>query len=334
MWITDIRTEGFSAQPTLRVADLPRDTALLGTPDQCEQLATALQLFFSGLLPERVARVLNDLGFHDDPDAIEVLGEPLPDQASWSMPHAARSLLHSTTDRHLRVRLGMNLDPLQFRFLREHATRHPWLVTALAEGAHADVKLGWLFNRSLTSASIAALSVVLGEERVPVAGPEAPSWLSEFLRALARRFRALPCPGGSVNQAAAAWLEARESPDPSRNRASNLVRETLCGHPFSLDDPRPVRWGARAAVVTGPHGRPLDWSGPAAVEALELAAALHLSGAEILCLRYPGLQQPDPPACWDWLASQAVHPGSPLEQVIMLGVDHGAGITIDRDLED
>lgn len=330
MWITDLHAEGFSANADLRISDLGRVAALPAPPLACEQVAQALQLFFSALLPQRVPKVLSELGFDADPAEIEVLGEPLPDQASWSLPHGPRALLASTRERNLRVKLAMKLDPLQFRFLREHAGRYPWLVTALAEGARAEVKVGWLFNRSLNSASIAVLSVVIGEERVAVAGSESPPWLPSFLRGLALRFRALPAPGGSAEQAAGAWLEARESPDPHRNQAAARVARTLSEPPFHLDEPRPVRWGDRPAVVAGSHGHPLSWYGPAAVEALELAAALHLSGAEILCLRHPGLQQPDPATCQAWLASQATEPGSPLEQVVLLGSDTGDCEHLDR----
>ena len=111
------------------------------------------------------------------------------------------------------------------------------------------------------------------------------------------------------------------------------MKRTLEAAPFGLADPRPVRWGERPEVVTAPHGRPISWSGPAAVEALELTAAVYLSGAEILCLRHPGLQQPDPAVCLSWLGSQATHPGSPLEQLIMLGVDPGDGVHIEPGTE-
>lgn len=331
MWITSVRTEGFGPLPQLQLDELPRAAFIHGQPDHCEQLAAALQLFFAGLLPERLPLVLVDLGFDTALENIEVLGQPLPDQARWRWPHAARALLADPGSRSLKVRLGMELDPLQFRFLREHAARHPWLVTALAEGSRAEITVGWLFDTDLCAAMVSVLEVVLGEERVPVAGPESPAWLPGFLQALARRFRALPHPGASLPQASTGWLEAVTDPRPSRHAAAVALAHSLAQPPFSLDWARPVRWGEQAQVVTGPQARPVPWSGPAAVEAVELAAAVHLSGAEILCLRRPGLLQADPAATHAWLAAAATASGSPLEQVLVLGVEHPDGMAIPAD---
>jgi hypothetical protein len=328
MWITGIRTEGFAPMAELELDDLPRAAFIHGPAEHCEQVAAALQLFFAGLLPERLPRVLVDLGFDPEVSGIEVLGQPLPDQARWSMPWAARALLADPGVRNLKIRLSMALDPLQFRFLREHAGRHPWLVTALAEGARAEITVGWLFDKDHEAAAVSVLRVVLGEERVPVAGPESPNWLPAFLQGLARRFRALPHAGSSLDQAAEAWLEALTDPRPARLDAAGRLAASLGAPPFTLERARPVRWGERAAVVTGPAARPIAWAGPAAVEAVELAAAVHLSGAEILCLRHPGLQQPDPDATLAWLAASATEPGSPLEQVLVLGIARDDGVAI------
>ncbi len=325
MWITGISAEGLPAVQELELGTLRRAMWVDSPPETCEQLAAALQLGFAALLPERLPRVLAELAFHSDAESIEILGQPLPDQARWQSPHAARALLQGNSERTIKIGIQLQLDPLQFRFLREHAARHPWLVTALSEGARAELTLGYLFDRSLTAASVSILSVVLGEERVPVAGKESPRWLPEFLAGLARRFRCLPVAGGSASQAAAAWLAAMEHPDPSRRAAFERVRACLQAAPFGIDSPRPVRWGDQAQVVAGPQGKPLAWLGPAAVEALELAAAVHLSGAEILTLRYPGRQQPEPALALRWLADQATEPGSPLEQVLLLGVSHLGG---------
>ncbi len=329
MWITGIRTEGFAPLEELELQDLPRAAFVHGQPERCEQVAAALQLFFAALLPERLPRVLVDLGFAPSAEGIEVLGLPLPDQARWGTPHAARALLADPGARNLKVRLSMALDPLQFRFLREHAGRHPWLVTALAEGARAEITVGWLFDTDLCAAAVSVLRVVLGEERVPVAGPESPKWLPVFLQGLGRRFRALPAAGGSLPQAAAGWLEAQASPVPGRSQAAGRVAETLSASPFELAGTRPVRWGEGAAVVAGPASRPVAWFGPAAIEAVELCAAVHLSGAEILCLRYPALQQPQPAEVWDWLEAAAAETGSPLEQVLLLGIEHEGGLSIE-----
>ncbi len=329
MWITGIATQGMAPQAELELVDLPRAAYIHGPAERCHQVAAALELFFAGLLPERVARVLVDLGFDEDPDEIEVLGAPLPDQARWRWPWAAKALLASESKRTLEVRVSMALDPLQFRFLREHAGRHPWLVTALAEGAKAEITVGWLFDTEHGAAAISVNRVVLGEERVPVAGPESPNWLPGFLQGLARRFRALPPSGGSIDQAAAGWLAALTAPSSSRSAAAERVAADLAAPPFGVPHARPVRWGEGAAIVAGDQARPLSWQGPAAVEAAELCAAVHLSGAEILCLMAPGLQQPDPAAVHAWLSASATQAASPLEQVIILGIPHDDAIAIE-----
>ena len=48
--------------------------------------------------------------------------------------------------------------------------------------------------------------------------------------------------------------------------------------------------------------------------------AVHLSGADVMLLEYP------PSGLEDWLASQAESDGSPLEQVVLLGVPGGVRV--------
>jgi hypothetical protein len=328
MWITGIRTDGFAPLPQLQLEDLPRAAFIHGDAAGCEQVAAALQLFFAALLPERLPLVLMDLGFADDPEEIEVLADPLPDQVRWAEPHAAMALLADPAARQLEIRLSMALDPLQFRFLRQHAGRHPSLVTALAEGAKAEIAVGWRFDTDHRAAMVSVMAVVLGEERIPAGGKDSPPWLPAFLRGLARRFHALPQAGGAYPQACGAWLEALTHPDPSRGAAAVRVEQSLRAAPFELEAVRPVRWGGHTTAVRGHDGRPIPWCGPAAVEAVELTTAVHLSGAEILCLRHPCLQQPDPAAAQAWLAEQATAAGSPLEQVFLLGIATDEGLSI------
>ena len=316
MWITDIESLGFRGIDETRLKELDRTVSLDGPGPALEQLAMALELFFAAFDPEDLRRVLTQLGFVREAQEVEIVGQPLPDHASWPAPHAARALLQPGDQRRLRIQLSLVLDPPQFRLLRRQALRDPSLVSALSEGATATIAVGYLFNQALTTLTVAPLSVRLGGEKIPVAGKDSPAWLPAFLRGLAGRLH-VPC----GRRGAQAWLDAALSPDPQRRAAHDAVLAALQAEPFQLDAPRPVRWqGETARVVLGAQGMPLDWAGATAQEALALVSAAHLSGAEILLLRHPGATREDPAPLLAWLDEQALGAGSPLEQVFMLGV--------------
>ena len=118
-------------------------------------------------------------------------------------------------------------------------------------------------------------------------------------------------------------MAAVASPAPERQSAQERLITCLAAAPFNLPRIRPVLWrGSSARVVVGTDLKPISQMGPSLQEAAQLAAAVHLSGAEILCLPWPLVYQPDPEALMDWLGRQASEAGSPLEQVIILGVAH------------
>ncbi|MBN1336984.1 MAG: hypothetical protein JXB39_13585 [Deltaproteobacteria bacterium] len=323
MWITAVTVQGFSALPDASLKDLGRVVVRDDPDPEIEALGMALELLFASLDPRRLADFLLHLGFGERPEDIEITGEPLPEQAAWASPDAARALLDPNADRVLRVKATFALDPLQYRTLREEAAHTPDLVAGLSGGSTLEIQVGWCFASALRAVSVGLSGVLVGGSRIPVGAAERPRWLVPFLTDLPHRFLELDASGGGSpggGAAARAWLEAASSPDPERTRAHRRLAATLAAPPFGLDDPRPVRWnGVRPEVVVGPRGRPVAWEGPAAVAALDLSAAVHLSGAEILWVRSLGPQCPDPTAVRDWLANEAEAPGSLLEQVFLAG---------------
>jgi len=320
MHITDLDVLGLGPGGRLACLGLERATVLGGDPQGLTAMVDALDLFFATLDGDALRHTLWRMGFTEDLSTLQVVGDPLPDRASWVGADAARALL-TGPDRSIRIQVDISLDPLQFRSLREWAVRSPDLVSALSVGPTLRVIVGWTFERSLEAVSLGIAGVEIGGVRVPSAGVERPEWLTPFLRGLVGRFCALPRGWRGRDPVAVCWRDALLSSDPARQRAHDALSRALAGLPFGLERARPVRWNREGCrVVAGPSLRPVETFGPGAVEGVEVAAAVHLLGAEILAFQWPG-RGLDPAEVRAWLSRQAEDDASPLEQVILLDPD-------------
>jgi hypothetical protein len=322
MWITGTNLAGFSFASPASAEFGGRVTGVVGPAEAQIGLGDALDLFFASFDRERLIRVLCRLGFCEKPEDIELRGEPFPDHVSWKTSDAPRALMAASGDRTVRIDVRVVLDPVQFRRLRDLAIRDHRLVSALSAGSTAELSVGCLFDSTFHGATLDLLRLVIGQEALPVTGAERPSWLDTFLADLAPRFLCLR-PGLDTSWAASLWLEAAFSPDPVRQCAAATLGEALSTAPFNLGQARPVLWnGTRATVVAGPRLRPIDALGAAAAEAVVLGAAVFLSGAEILYLpARPGLYATNPNAVLTWLERQVEDDASPLEQLLVAGID-------------
>lgn len=333
MHLTHLQTTGLGPAGPLSWEDLPRACPLGGTASQARHALDALDVFFGALSPAGLRRALWRLRVADTPDEIQVTGDPLPDQATWPWPDGARSLLEPDGDRTVRVAVDLTLDPLQFRRLREEAARDTDLLAALARADDTDaaaaaprraasvrLTIGWLFNRRFDAVTVGPVALAVAGAPISLGGTARPAWVGRFLQDLAGRYQRVPDlwhvagtpprPGAGM---AAAWLDARTSADPARQRAQEALGRTLGEAPFLLPTTLPVRWnGAGAEVVTGAHLEPLRTRGARALAHVEAAAAVHLSGAEILGFSDASHLGDDVRA---WLGHQALDDGSPLEQV-------------------
>lgn len=309
---------------------LGRAVVLTGPPAWGRVVLDALSLFFGAFDPEAARRALVDLGVATAATDVEMTCPTppgLPQQARWPAADGARCLLEREGDRAVRIQADLVLDPVMFRALRESALRSPDVVTALGGGPLLRVTVGWLFGRSLDLASIAVLALEMGGVRIPVSGSERPPWLDPFLSSLAGRFGEVGATwaGGPRDSSGvgSAWLEAVVSSLGARQRAQESLARTLEGRPFGWRGARPVRWnrdvrsGAEgtARVVAGPDLAPVERMGLLALRRLEVAGAVHLSGAEILGL--DGGLGPLDADLLGWLEGQAQEDASPLEQVIL-----------------
>ncbi len=321
MWLTSLAVQGLSALPDASMAHLERVVVRDDSPTELGAWVTALDLLFASLDVRRLRSLLLDLGFAEAPSELEVSGEPLPEQASWPHPDAARALLHPDADRTIRLRATFALDPPQFRTLREEAARRPDLVAGLSGGSTLELQIGWRFASAFRAVQIGLVGAAVGGERIPVGSADRPAWLVPFLADMAHRFRRVGVPGSHrPTRAARLWLAAATSPDPARTAAHRRLAAALAAPPFGLDDPRPVRWNdGRPEVVVGPQGRPVAWEGPVAVAAVHLAVGVYLLDAEILWVTSPGVLARDPAAVRGWLAAEAESAGSRLEQVFLVG---------------
>ena len=237
------------------------------------------------------------LGPEEVPD---ILADPFPAQASWSDTIAARGLLDDPDRRSITASVTFELGPILFRTLRAQSARHPRLVTALSSGLSLRLTVGALLATSFDALALSLQSVHIGTESFPTLPRERPAWLTQLLRQLGERFH-------------------RHAPNPEL--AAQVMAAATSRHHYS----RYQAWQAAmsslgtARVAHGPGGRPeilIDerplWRhGAAGEHAAELAAAIHLTGADILWA-----ETTNP------LMAQSIESGA-LEQVWWVGADNG-----------
>lgn len=301
MLIIGLSTQGFSDHLNFFVNDLSRVSKLNG---KYQQIRIALELFFGALNKDNLKTTFNLLGFSNSPDSIEIIGDELPDQVSWPTPDPARSLL-APNNRSLTITAIIQLDPIQFGFIREQSTRDPWIVPALSSGSNLTITVGYHFNKSLTYCIPAILSIKLGEHKIPSVGPDSPKWLPEFLRDLSWRF------SPSIKDISQKWLEAATSPDPALYLKHLSLSETLSNPPFSYNQPRPVKWADSTMIVFGADSEPLIWYNSQENTKIKTAAQILLGNAELFVADNP------PESIITWLEQQAIKDNSPLEQLIL-----------------
>lgn len=298
MLVESVDVEGMADLLRFSTGPLERITRFKGPDPASVALGDALELFFAALSPVHLRRLLARwqlLVLDEEPDLIV---EPFPDQARWSTAAAGSDLVADPKTRAISVTAALRLDPVLFRGLRAEAARHPRLVTALSSGPVVTITVGALFASTFDALALSVNTVQIGEERFPTLDAERPAWLTRLLLALGPRFhRYTPDPHTVASWAMAAATSRDRFPaytawQQALAERLGVVRVALGagGAPTLLVNERPVwRWGDHGARTAA------------------LAAAVHLSNADVLWA-----ESEDP------ILAEGIEQGA-LEQVLLLG---------------
>jgi hypothetical protein len=316
MYLTSIRVTGlrgaeeFHATELDRVVELPTGPAGIAVAD-------GLSLFAAALDGKRTAAIAVRLGLARRPEDVAVLEDDgFPTQLTVPDRFGVVPLLPPDGSRNVTITLDIELDPPLFGRLRALAVRDPRLVTALGAGARVMIKVGWLFTNDLVTASIAVLSVGVGETTFPITGSDRPSWLSGLLRDVGARFGRVGWdePSEAVAQR---LLTAALADDPERRSRYNTAAEQCGSQPFALGRLELVRSGDRVEATFGPKLLRARQFGPAAAEALRLIEAVVLDAPDVLVVEAAGIAQRTPELVRGWLSEHASGSAATLEQVIL-----------------
>jgi len=322
MFIKSIEVTGLAALEHYEVTGLSRVVRVTGDAPACMALADALTIGLSAFSVEDARRAAALLGLGD---AVEVTGQGLPEEIHVEHPAIASQLVARPAQDeppHSKGTLEFELDPPQFRRLRQSAQRDPRLVSALAEdGATVRVVTGWAFTNDYTWISCSILSFRVGGLDLPAQGKESPAWLPAFLKSMAgRNHRRRPLEVDAISVA-----KADRSPSAEQRATVHEMRSVLSRSPFrlgALEIVEPV--GAEPYLaLAAEDGQllPLRAMGPAAKDMVGLVQAVLVGSAEILLLESPTAFTPRTRSLLTWLHAQAEADGSALEQIWLFGVE-------------
>jgi len=309
VYVVSVQVRGFRDLSSATLADCDRSTHLVGPSPAVTALGDAIELAFAALSHEQLHRWAIRVGLLPEGAPVTESEAEFPDELLDCDPIASQALLAPVAKRALRVEVELHLDPPLFGQLRELAAREPRVVTALAERPTIRLAVGVLFTTTFDGLAIHLDTFAVGDVRFPVNGTERPHWLSRFLRGLRGRFHRFDPADDLPRQ----LLDAATSRD--RHASYTAWQDAL-----QPDGPRlRVARGTNDGPVLLGNNLPLRRHGQAGLDRATLAAAIHLSGADILWAESE-----------DALLQAAVEADpSPLEQVFMVGPTGGVRVQAD-----
>jgi hypothetical protein len=313
MQLLALALDGSRHTPALRVDDL-EDVASLPSPPAGTSVADALSLLAAALDPSLVLPTLASLGLRTAATEVTVAAG-LTDEVAQLDPAGVDALCIAAPPRHLVIDALLRPDPPLYGMLSAQAGRDPRMVSALRDGGHLGVKVGWLFNRAGTVASVSLLSIRIGEVAFSLDPKERPAWLPDLCHQLASRVRRVAW-HVDAEQLAAAWHDAATSPDREVRSRYALACDDLLGPPFHLPPVQLVRHEGRPALAFGEDLLPARLLGPAALRALRLVHAARVLAPDVLIVE---LEAPDP-QLRAWLEGCVRGPRATQEQVLLVGV--------------
>ena len=298
MFITAIHARGFRDLPDGRLDGLGRLVDLTGPSPTTTALGDAVELAFAALSEAGLTRLLRRWGLLAEGEDPEITGSPFPDQASWADRSSARALVADPETPTLRVDITLSLDPPLYGLLRAEAGRDPRVGAALGQGGALTFAVGALFTRTFDTLALTLHGLRIGDEAFPTGEGERPHWVPRLLRLLATRLHRHD-PAAPASETATAALDALLSQD--RHGAWEAwSRALLPGGPAL----RVARGPGGDAILQG-DDLPLRRHGARAVRDAGLAAAVHLSGADVVWAESGRA----------WLATAVDGDASALEQV-------------------
>ncbi len=309
MFVERLEAHGFRHLPPTALV-LGRFEAFNGDPLLMQALHDALMTPLALVDPDALRELI--LNWRGQPlDLAEEGG--LVTEASWTGGDGLAGLFSPDGDGLVRVSATYRLDPVLFGKLRASALRDPRLVDAMSSDATLQVSCGLRFASDFASVSLDALRFAVGDVPFPTRGPDAPSWLLAFLRALRGRVSGLPLSALDWHPRASSWRA------DTQNRLDETLR-ALAGPPARLGRLIPLETGL--GQLDGEALVPLHFVGVEAVRTAGWVGSALLRRPDILVAR----EAPHTAAWLRWWRAQAEGDNSPLEQVILLGVPRGRNL--------
>jgi len=295
MLIKAIEVEGFRDLESFQARDLDSVVRIAGPSPATTALGDALDLFFAAMGRTTLVRMLHRWRVPAPGEEPDIVGVHLPEQVTWSGSSVtARAMVRSASQRDLKVTLELAPDPPQFGALRDLAAKEPRILLAIARGGNLRVTVGALFTNTFDGLALTVHEFAVGDEAFPLSSGR-PEWLTTFLRGLGTRWHRHE----RIENLETTLLDAALSAD----RHSAYVRWQQELEPqYGLV--RVARGtGERPMILAG--DLPLRRFGDDALRIAELAASIHLSGAELVWV-----EDGDP-----WSERCVEGDGSVLEQV-------------------
>lgn len=271
MYITEVELRGFRDLPHYTLTGLGRAVHLNGPSPATTALGDGIELVFAAFSTVRLDALMHRWGLLGPDDPAEIDGEPFPTEAGWTDPVASRALL-AEGEQALRAEVELKLDPPLFGRLRDVAARDPRVATALARKPTVRIAVGALFTSGHDAMAISLQRFAIGDEVFQITGSDRPKWVDRFLRLVTTRFHRL---------------------DLSDDSAEGLMDAAMSRDRFHLYE----AWrsslgevGPKLRVARGPGDQPVILGdelpirrfGQVGQDRAALAAAVHLSGADVL----------------------------------------------------
>ena len=279
MYVRSLSINGLADLPSFRAEGLERQVTIAGPSPAASAVGDGLALIFAALSERALCHLLLRWGLIQVAAEAEISVEGLPVQATWTDRRLARSIVSDQSNRTVRARAELLLDPPLSTDLRTHAAREPRLAVGLDGTPSVSIEVSAFFGASWDILSISVQSVVIGRERFPIASNERAPWLSWLLQTLGERFVSHDETRDHEAKVLASLIS------PSADRHAPVRRWERLSHP-GLGHVRVAQLDSGRAVFLS-DDRPLSRHGARAVRTLKQSVSATMMGADVMWLESP-----------------------------------------------